>query len=265
MRQPGVPGAVRLLVALALCFSLTGCYWRIAREPMPFTAFGGLGPERARGAIVLLPGFADRPEDFDVNGFVPVLRRHAPGYDVFAADAHFGYYSRNRLLDQLHAGVIGPLLARGYRELWIAGVSMGGHGAVAYARRFPERVRGLLLFAPYLGPGDVVQEVAQAGGICRYTPRAPLPANRIGFAQANFVWFKDVLCRDPVKVAVWVGVGDRDLASRDLLREVLGPERYLVLPGGHDWNVWVPALEKIAQQAFAGRGAPGAGQTPPAR
>jgi pimeloyl-ACP methyl ester carboxylesterase len=252
----------RHFAALALLVSLSGCYWRIAREPMPFVTYGELGPERARGAIVLLPGFADQPKDFDVNGFVPVLHKNAPEYDIVAPDAHVGYYNNATLVEQLHANVIGPLIARGYRELWISGVSMGGHGAVAYARSYPERVRGLLLFAPYLGPGDVVQEVAQAGGICRYTAPMPLPASRYGFAQANFVWLKDVLCSNPAKVSVWVGVGDRDLAPRELLREVVEPDHFVVLPGGHDWNVWTPALERIARSAFGDRAALGALRTP---
>ena len=236
--------------AFALLLTLAGCYWRIAHEPMPFVAYGDLGPQRARGAIVLMPGFADKPDDFDVQGFVPVLRKNAPDYDIFAADAHFGYYNKNTLLEQLHTNVIGPLVTRGYRELWIVGISMGGHGAVAYARAYPERVKGLLLFAPYLGPGDVVQEVAQAGGICHYAPPMPLPESRFGFAQANFVWLKEVLCSKPAKVSLWVGVGDRDMAKRDLLRDVVEPDHYLVLPGGHDWNVWTPALESIARRAF---------------
>ncbi|HUL66993.1 MAG TPA: alpha/beta hydrolase, partial [Burkholderiaceae bacterium] len=119
----------RHLAAFALLLVLGGCYWRIAHEPMPFVAYGDLGPERARGAIVLLPGFASKPEDFDAHGFIEILHRNAPAYDVVAADAHFGYYNKATLLTQLHASVIGPLVARGYRELWIAGVSMGGHGA----------------------------------------------------------------------------------------------------------------------------------------
>ena len=241
----------RLLAALALALILSGCYWRIAHEPMPFVTYGDLGPERARGAIVLLPGFADKPEDFDSRGFVPVLRKNAPGYDVIAADAHFGYYNKNTLLTQLHANVIGPLVARGYRELWIVGISMGGHGAVAYARSYPERIKGLLLFAPYLGPDDVVQEVTRAGGVCSYTTPAPPPQTRYGFAQANFLWLEDVLCSSPPKLSIWVGVGDRDQAKRELLRAALPPDHYIVLPGGHDWGPWVPALEQISRRVFA--------------
>ena len=237
--------------ALALLLTLTGCYWRIAREPMPFVTYGDLGPERARGAIVLLPGFADKPDDYEVHGFLRVLRKNAPGYDVIAADAHFGYYNKNTLLEQLHVNVIGPLVAHGYRELWIAGISMGGHGAVAYARAYPERVKGLLLLAPYLGPSDVVQEVVQAGGICRYSAPEPLPASRFGFAQANFAWLREVLCGNPAKISVWVGVGEHDQAKRDLLRDVVPADHYLVLPGGHDWDAWTPALDEISRAAFA--------------
>jgi pimeloyl-ACP methyl ester carboxylesterase len=243
--------AARSLIASALLLSLTSCYWRIAHDPMPSVAYTFLGPDRARGAIVLLPGFADNPDDYETHGFLSVLRKNAPDYDIIAADAHFGYYNKNTLLPQLHANVIGPLVTRGYRELWIAGISMGGHGAVAYARAYPERVKGLLLFAPYLGPGDVVEEVARAGGICHYSPPTPLPQTRFGFAQANFAWLHEVLCGEPAKISVWVGIGERDQARRELLRDALAPDHYIVLPGGHDWSAWTPALERITRQAFA--------------
>jgi len=241
----------KLASALMLALALQGCYWRIARDPMPFLAFGDLGPERARGVIVLLPGFADAPQDFDRNGFVSILHKNAPEYDVVAADAHFGYYNKATLLDELHTNVIGPLVARGYRELWIVGISMGGHGAVAYARTYPERIKGLLLFAPYLGPDEVLQEVAQAGGICNYNAPDALPRTRVGFAQANFAWFKDVLCSNPAKASVWVGIGNSDQRQRELLRDVVPSDHYLVEPGGHDWSAWKPALELISLRVFA--------------
>jgi len=238
------------VAALVLLLGLGGCYWRIAREPMPFLTYGDLGPLRARGAIVMLPGFGGGAEDFAEYGFVRVLRKSAPGYDLVAADAHFGYYRSNTLLDQLHKSVIGPLVERGYREVWIAGVSMGGHGAVAYARTYPERIKGVLLFAPYLGPDEVVDAVSQGGGICRYTAPHPVPGSRAGYAQANFAWLRDVLCTPPRKVSVWVSVGNKDEGKRTLLRDAMQPDHYVVLPGGHDWDAWTPALERIAQSAL---------------
>jgi len=237
-------------IALVLLCSLGGCYWRVAREPMPFLTYGDLGPQRARGVIVMLPGFGGGAEDFDEYGFVRVLRKSAPGFDLVAADAHFGYYQNNTLVDQLHKSVIGPLVARGYRAVWVVGVSMGGHGAIAYARNYPERIKGVLLFAPYLGPNDVDDSVSQAGGICRYTAPDPVPTSPAGYAEANFAWLRDVLCTTPGKVSVWVSVGNKDEGKRTLLRDAMEPDHYIVLPGGHDWDAWTPALERIAQTAL---------------
>ena len=131
------------LLALA---ALSGCaFLRSASVPMRHLSFQQRGPAAARGVIVLLPGFGDRPEAFEQHGFVAALTRSAPDYDVVAADAHFGYYRKRTLLDRLDQDVVAPLRARGYREIWLVGASMGGLAAVAYARTHPERIRSLIV------------------------------------------------------------------------------------------------------------------------
>jgi hypothetical protein len=233
-------------------FAGFGCvYMRRARVPMEAVRFATGGAERARGAIVLLPGFGDRPAAFEDHGFVAALRRLAPDYDVIAADAHFGYYRARSLIERLERDVIGPLRAQGYRELWLAGASMGGHGAVAYARVHPQRVTGLLLFAPYMGPRDVVDEVERAGGLCKYQAPAYTDDER-GFARANYTYLRKLACQ-PSDVAVWLAVGESDrlLPADRTLGRALHPTHFLTLPGGHGWKVWTPALERIAPLALA--------------
>ena len=175
---------------------------------MEKVAFLARGPDKARGAIVLLPGFGDRPETFEKYGFVKEVLQGAPGYDVFGADAHFGYYRNRNLLIARARRVIArrdrPLVKQGYRELWLMGASMGGHGAVAYARAHPEKIAGVMLFAPYMGPGEVVDEVKRAGGLCavsstclRGQPRR-LCARELRLAQAGCMRFEgapDLACR----------------------------------------------------------------------
>jgi pimeloyl-ACP methyl ester carboxylesterase len=239
-------------VVLGLALSGLGCFIRDARDPMPFISHADLGPEKARGAIVLLPGFGDEPKDFDSHGFVRILQARAPGYDIVAADAHYGYYRTETVITQLHDHVIGPLVAKGYRELWLAGVSMGGHRAPAYARLHPERITGLLLFAPHMGPGDTVEQVNNAGGICSWPVPVKPAEGRAGFAQANFAWLKQVLCRKPPGVQLWLGVGNKDIGASYLLSKVVEPSHVVVLPGGHNWDVWTPALDTLAQRAFSG-------------
>jgi pimeloyl-ACP methyl ester carboxylesterase len=248
MRLPP-PRLVTLTLTL-LALTQSACFWRSARDPMPFVAHGNLGPQRARGAIVLLPGFGDAPKDFEEHGFVRILQTRAPGYDIVAADAHYAYYRKASVITQLHAHVIGPLVARGYREIWLAGVSMGGHGAVAYARLHPENIVGLILLAPHLGPGDTVDKVTSAGGICAYAAPVPPTAGRAGFAESNFAWLKTVMCRKPPGLQLWLGVGDKDTGSIRLLADLVDRSHFVVLPGGHGWDVWTPALERLAQRAF---------------
>jgi pimeloyl-ACP methyl ester carboxylesterase len=240
-------GVVLIIGALLV----TGCsFMRRPRVPMERVSFRERGPSVARGALVLMPGFGDRPAAFEEHGFVRILAQHAPAYDVFAADAHFGYFRKRTLLPRLERDVIGPLLQRGYRELWLVGASMGGFGAVAYARKHPERVRGLLLFAPYLGPKQVVSEVAEVG-LCNYRPPAEPENSEEAFARANFAWLRVAVCEQR-EIAIYVAVGDQDrlLHADRLIGAALESTHMLVLPGGHGWNLWTPALEKLAPLAF---------------
>jgi pimeloyl-ACP methyl ester carboxylesterase len=232
----------------AACTSL-----RVPKVPMDTVRFVNAGPKAARGAIVLLPGYGDRPQTFMDRGFVDALRRHAPGYDIIAADAHFGYYRKHNVVERLEHDVIGPLRREGYRELWLAGASMGGFGGVAYAREHPDQVAGLLLFAPYMGPSSVVEEVGRVG-LCAYRPPAKYIDNQEGFARANFGYLREIAC-GPSNVSVWLAVGDSDglLPANKLLGSAIGGERFLVLPGGHGWKVWTPAVERIAPRALPPR------------
>jgi pimeloyl-ACP methyl ester carboxylesterase len=242
---------LRLSLLISTALSLAGCaFLRSASTPMERVTFREAGPQKARGAIVLLPGFGDRPAAFEDNGFVAALARRAPDYDVFGADAHFGYYRKRTVLDRLEHDVIGPLRARGYREIWLMGASMGGLGAVAYARTHPERIRGVMLFAPYMGPQEVVREVA-ATGLCKYDKPDDGKDEEARLARENFRWLRQQACEDR-KVSLWLGVGTEDRLRRpdSVLADALDPTHVQILPGGHGWKVWTPAVDRLAQTAF---------------
>ena len=245
--------------SLLLVFTLVaaGCsFLRPARDPMEARTLRQRDPASARGAIVLLPGFGDDVDAFRDHGFADALAHEAPDYDVYAADAHFGYYRTHSLLPRLEHDVIAPLRARGYRELWLAGTSLGGFGAVAYARTHPERVRGVLLFAPYMGPDDVLAEVRKHG-LCKYAGQVGHEDNEENFARANFLWLREKAC-DERDVSLWIATGtqDRLLTSSRLLSHALPAAHTLELPGGHGWAVWTPAVSRLAKLAFDTPNAP---------
>jgi pimeloyl-ACP methyl ester carboxylesterase len=245
----------RVLFLLMLAWLASACsYLRGVETPMPVLRFTNLGAGSARGVLVLLPGFGDRPETFQQRGFIAALRRHAPAYDVIAADAHFGYYRKRMLLPRLHADVVQPLRAQGYREIWLVGTSMGGFGSVGYARTHPEGITGLLLFAPYMGARGVVDEVKRVG-LCRYHPELVTKVeDGESFARANFDYLRRSTCKDGT-LTVWLAVGEVDglVGANRVLGAVLPADRFLVLPGGHGWKVWTPAADVVMPRALAGK------------
>jgi pimeloyl-ACP methyl ester carboxylesterase len=242
----------RVLFLLTLAWFTPACaYLRSAKTPMPVVRFTNVGARSARGALLLLPGFGDQPETFERRGFVAALRRHAPEYDVIAADAHFGYYRKRMLLPRLHEDVIAPLRAEGYREIWLVGTSMGGFGSVGYAREYPDSIQGLLLFAPYMGPRGIVEEVKRVG-LCAYKPTlAATVEDGDSFARANFDYLRRTVCENS-ELPVWLAVGQDDglMAANDLLGAALPKDRYRVLPGGHGWKVWTPAANALVPKAL---------------
>jgi pimeloyl-ACP methyl ester carboxylesterase len=248
----------RVLFFLTLAWLSAACsYLRSAQTPMPVLRFTNLGARSARGVLVLLPGFGDRPETFQQRGFVAALRRHAPAYDVIAADAHFGYYRKRVLLPRLDADVVQPLRAQGYREIWLVGTSMGGFGSVAYARTHPQGITGLLLFAPYMGARRVLDEVKRAG-LCSYRPKLSAKVeDGDSFARANFDYLRRSTCEGGT-LPVWLAVGEDDglVGANRVLGAVLPADRFLVLPGGHGWKVWTPAADVVVPRALRTREPP---------
>jgi enterochelin esterase-like enzyme len=51
---------------------------------------------------------------------------------------------------------------------------------------------------------------------------------------------------------VWLAVGEDDglMPANQLLGVALPKDRYRVLPGGHGWKVWTPAINAVAPLAL---------------
>ncbi|MGB7542969.1 MAG: alpha/beta hydrolase, partial [Burkholderiales bacterium] len=109
----------------------------------------GLGADRT--LLVMLPGATDRPEDFVEQGFIQAVRASGASVDVAAVDAHMDYYIEHSVVERLEADVIAPARAKGYTRTWLMGISLGGMGALAYARGHAKEVEGVILLAPFLG------------------------------------------------------------------------------------------------------------------
>jgi pimeloyl-ACP methyl ester carboxylesterase len=184
--------------------------------------------------VVFLPGRGDRAEDFEERGFLSAAREAGLDADVVAVDAHLAYYYKRVISDRLWEDVVRPARARGYRRVFVVGISLGGLGGLTLAQEHPDAVAGLFVLAPYLGEPALTSEIEAAGGLARWSG---------GPSERDFrgVWsFLRGYATREARPPLWLAYGesDRYAYGHRLLASALPPDRVLVTPGGHDWKAW---------------------------
>lgn len=240
------------LLPLALVFVATGCkvffpvsaVMRSVHDPLP-------GPTRARCLIVLLPGAGDSAETFRKEGFIEAIRSSHAAVDIVAANATLGYYLRGSAPERIETDVVAPLRSRGYEQIWVAGMSMGGFGAFHYAQFYPEHVNGILALAPYLGDRSLGDEIRTAGGLEKWTPDPPAPIDEDNYQRQMWSWLHRVVTGKQKGPIVYLGWGNDDrLGMQDgLLAAALPKDQVFHAPGGHDWPPWRALLHQFLQNS----------------
>ncbi len=236
-----MPARARILLLLLTLLS-AGCS-RLRPAPVPLRTIEiEPGVPGSRSLVVLLPGRRDSPEDFERFGWGELARKAGVGARIVAADAHLGYYYRRTILDRLREDVIAPARAQGVDRIWLAGVSLGGTGSILYSNEHPEDVRGIALFAPFLGEEEVRKEIEAAGGLRGWMP--PQPLDPADFQRQMWAWLKT----EPA-TPIYLGWGTRDdfAPINGLLAKALPAERVFTTPGGHDWRAWTNLWEQFLE------------------
>jgi pimeloyl-ACP methyl ester carboxylesterase len=219
-------------------------YLRATPSPMPTAHLAG-GDDSQACRLVLLPGRWDRPADFERRGFTAAVARRGLPVEIVAADAHLGYYLKGLFLDRLRMDVIQPGRDSGDPKPWLVGISLGGFGALAYARHHPDEVAGVVALAPYLGGRPVTDEIAAAGGLARWVPPEAIAGN--DFQRDLWQWLKGYADRPSRMPPLVLGFGqdDRLAPAARLLAQVLPSGQVLEVPGGHDWRAWTALWNQI--------------------
>lgn len=196
------------------------------------------GQDAERILLVMLPAAKARPEDLLEQGFVAAVRDRGLPLDVAVMDAQPDYYLEGRVGERLAADVFRPLRARGHRRIWLMGMSLGGMGCIAYARRHAAEVEGVILLAPFLGARGLIAQILRAGGLARWQPAAPAPDDE---ELALLLWLKNYRADNPQLPAIHLGCGrdDRYAPASAMLAQQLPAERVVSVPGKHDWQTWI--------------------------
>ena len=193
--------------------------------------------------LLLLPGADMTAADFETHDFIGAVRRRS-AVEVIAVDTGIDCYLDDAIAGRLQAEIIGPARARGIERIWIAGISLGGMGALRYAEAYPGMAEGLLLLSPFIGSRGLIDKIEAAGGIARWQEPAggeQTPEHRL------IAWIRDCHAgtREWPDIRLAYGSEDRFAAAHRLLGAVLPADNVLVGPGGHDWETWARLWERL--------------------
>jgi pimeloyl-ACP methyl ester carboxylesterase len=228
------------LIALAVLFA--GCAsGRPALVPVPTIAHAARPTARASTLIVLLPGKGSRAGDFQHNGFIDSARERGMDADFVEADLCFSYYEEGTDAKRLWEDVVTPARTAGYERLWLVGISLGGSGAIRFAREHPDAVAGLVLLSPWLGPPEASVPIRAAGGLAAWTPEPQAAAGPFAsLVLGNWEFLKSVSATGGRRPTLYLGYGlDEPMGpSLDVLAASLPADHVVHVPGSHRWKTW---------------------------
>jgi pimeloyl-ACP methyl ester carboxylesterase len=193
--------------------------------------------------LILLPGADMSAKDFVDHDFVGEIQRNDAAIDILCVDSSVDLYLDNTIVAELHALIPAPPP----RRLWLAGISLGGMGALLYDRAHPGTVEGIILLSPYLGPRGIVDEVAAAGGLAHWSAEP----DEDEALNGPFLRWLAAECQNTAATKFHLGYGreDRFVRAHQMLAEALPTDRVTAIDGGHDWQTWKVLWREILMAA----------------
>lgn len=243
----------RLLVVFLLSsVCLSGCFgFPPPVDPMPVREVRASSGSRER-LVVVMPGRGDDLAMLEKSGIATSIQQAMPDADVLLVEATISYYMDGKLVQRMHDQVIKPARERGYKEIWLTGASMGGMGTLMYEHDHPGELAGLVLMAPYMGPGSLQKEIRAAGGLANWDP-GPKPSalSRDNVAREQWRVVKSWLSDPQRQRNVWLICGSQDSLrfAADIVASALPADHSLRPDGGHRWVVWSPAAGEAFTKA----------------
>jgi hypothetical protein len=216
--------------------SLQGCY-PFAKIPVDSHQYTVNPMAQSSCLFVFLPGRDDRYWDFARHGFIEEVRRTGLPMDMLAVDLHFGYYREGSALLRLNEDVVQPAREKGYRNIWLIGISAGGLASLAYSIQNPGKITGMVLLGPFLGENEIIEEIKYSGGVLKWNPDRT-PDN--DYERQLWRGVREFALGKKKAPFIYLGYGksDRLAESQTLLASVLPGNHVFVYEGGHDWKTW---------------------------
>jgi len=183
-------------------------------------------------ALALLSGSYGTPEDFVREGFVAAVEARGIAAWIAMAEVRAAWFSDGSIVERIRESVVERAREVGAGRVWLAGLSLGGLAALAYAARHAGDVERIVLLSPYPGTRETLREIDQAGGLDAWRPGPDADAEREAWA-----WLRD---RGPEAPAVdcYFASGDRFVEGQRRMAARLPAHAVHESDGGHEWEDW---------------------------
>lgn len=219
-----------MIAAVLIPMLLSGCA-STPVAPLPYFSYPRNDTVQQPYLLVLLRGLGTDNTVFAEEGIVEEIRKREFPFDIIAPDVHQGYYESRTFELRLKEDIIDPARRKGYKQIWLAGFSMGGLGCLIYLRSHPKDVDGVMLTSPFLGWPAIRREIRRAGGVAAWQKTSDDPDD---WQRMIWSWIKSY---DPSATApIWLGYGNNDILASDgppLLATVLPSDHVFSVPGNH--------------------------------
>jgi pimeloyl-ACP methyl ester carboxylesterase len=182
--------------------------------------------------IIFLRGLGGNHKTFEDAGMVDDVQKRNIFFDMQAPNAHFTYYSERTLIEHLHEEVILPAVSKGYKNIWLVGISMGGLGSLLYVKEQPEYVKGIVLISPFLGYDKIITEIADSHDLSSWNPGQYVPDD--DWERMLWHWIKDEIAgQETLPIFLGYGREDKYVKGQRLFATAIPEERVLSIDGAH--------------------------------
>ncbi|MEO5596460.1 MAG: alpha/beta hydrolase [Lysobacteraceae bacterium] len=204
--------------------------------------------------VIVLPGRGDSVSNLEHVGIAKAIQKAWPDADVMLTGTALSYYMQGAVWERLHDEIVEPARHQGYTQIWMSGASLGGMGTLLYEQHYPGELRGLVLWAPYLGEKPLLKEIDSAGGLAPWQP-GPVPAlvDKNNFQRETWRWLQGWNGKSDPAQRVWLGFGEHDKLryAMPAITPLLAGDHVFVRPGRHAWTTWNMLATEMFQRIRA--------------
>jgi hypothetical protein len=199
--------------------------------------------ERAPLQMIWLPGAYHLAQQFMDEGFAQAVAARRIAMDLTFVDVEMRHLEDREVFERLRGEIVLPA-GEQQRQVWLAGISLGGLIALDYWSCWPQDLQGICVLAPYLGNRMLIKEIT-AQGLAAWHCGALAPGD-----TERRIWRDLKLRHGSQPLHLGYGRQDRFAASLALLAGALPSESVDCVEGGHDWPTWTKLWENFLDSQF---------------